>query len=139
MDGIKQQQNARKIELMNKRHDFALKKKSREHRNEIDKVKNKYDTDITNLRKDYNNKFASQQNQLEGKLIEIRKKNEEVIKNEEDRYKKIIDDLKAAQNDQMVELQTTHEREIERQKSEFDEYIRNAEMKLENHKAKSEA
>ena len=138
MDGIKLHSYQKKQEAMQTRHAFQLRKENREMRAELDKLKEQNQAAVKRIEKEYNQEAFQEQAELETKLNEIRKKNERIIENEENRYEKMREETILTHEQQLEELQLAHEKEIQSQKEKHQEYIENARRRLEAEKMKLE-
>lgn len=139
MDGVKQQIRARQIEAMDNRHHFEMKKIRRGMKDEIDKLKKKSESTVTDLKKDYDRKILQEQTQLETKLIDIRRRNKDIVKTEEEKFAKTVEEMKLTHKQKLTELEIAQDKEVERQQTEYANYLETAEQKFESEKAKIEA
>ena len=108
-------------------------------RNELEKLRSSSKAAINDVRKDYDKKLRNEKNQLEVKLIGIRKKNNEIIKDEKKRFDKIINELQANHEAKLTELEISHSKEIEKREQEHREYLDNSKAQFESEKARLEA
>ncbi len=118
---------------------YEVRKRNRELRDQLTKLKDTNKSTLTRITKNYNKQELDEQGKLEGKLIEIRKKNKIAIKAEEDRYKKMVDEIKLSHNGKIQELTVAQEKEVEKQTTEHREYLDTARTKFEQDKMKLEA
>ena len=95
MDGVKQQIHSRHQEAVDARHQFEMRKKNRELKVELDKVKEKNQSTLVRINKEFDSNEINERNKIEVKLTEIRRKNKQTIKNEESRFKRMVDELKS--------------------------------------------
>jgi hypothetical protein len=82
MDGVKQQIHARHQEAVESKHQFEMRKKNRELRVELDKIKEKNESTLVRISREYESNEINEQNKLEKKLTEIRQKNKQSLKDE---------------------------------------------------------
>lgn len=139
MDGIKQQIRARQEESLDKKHTYELKKARREMRAELDRLSTKSKATIEQLKKNYDRQELDEKNQLEIKLTGIRKKNDELVKLEEDKFQKLIADMKLSHEEKVAELEESQQKEIQQTEQEHKEYMETTQTKFDTEKAKFEA
>lgn len=139
MDGVKQQIRARQAEALNNKHVFETRKIKREMRSEIDKITDKNERTLKTIRKDYDKEALAEKNKLETKLLSLRKKNKETLKNEEKRFEKMIEELKVTHNQKMTEVKISQEKEAEKKIEEHQTYLETAREKFQAEQAKLEA
>ncbi len=139
MDGIKQQIQARQVEALENRHQFEVRKIKREMRAKIDKLNEASKVSLDRLEKDYNKQYQSENNELELKLLAIRKKNDALIKEEKDRYAKMVDEIKMNHQAKINEIEIAQSNEIEKKQTEHREYLENAENRFRLEQAKLES
>ena len=139
MDGIKQQIQARQIETMNNKHIYETKKLAREMRSELDKLREQNKSAVADIKKNYERESLAEKNKLEVELTGIRKKNNKLIKDEESRFKKMIEELKVTHSQKMTELKIAQEREAEKVEQDHKDHLETTRMKYEEQIEKLEA
>lgn len=131
MDGIKQQVHARRSEALENKHTHETRKLNRELRYELDQVKENKTATINDVKKEYDSKILSEKNSLESELIKVRRNNQELIKNEKQRYKNLISEVKAGHESQVAELKNSQEKEIDKRVREHQDSLETLEQKYE--------
>jgi hypothetical protein len=139
MDGVKQQIRARQMEAMDNKHIYETRKLKRELRSELDKISSENKSTVTQIKKDFQRENIAEKNALEMKLTSIRKKNNNVIKGEESRFKKMIEELKVVHGQKMTEMKISQEKLSEKQEDDHQSYLETARTKFEEEQAKLEA
>jgi uncharacterized protein with von Willebrand factor type A (vWA) domain len=139
MDGVKQQIHARHQEAVDARHQFEMRKNNRELKVELDKAKENNQSTLVRISKEYDSNEANERNKLEAKLTEIRKKNKQTIKDEESRFKKMVDELKSIHSSKIVELEISQDKEVQKQQEEHNDHLETARQKYEAEIGKLEA
>ena len=139
MDGIKQQVRARQEESLEKKHTYEMKKARRQMRSELDKMTTKNKAAVSDVKNNYDRKILDKKNELEIKLTGIRKKNDEILKMEEEKFTKLVADVKSSHVYKMNELEESQNKEVEKQQDEHRTYMESAQNKFKTEKAKFEA
>tara|TARA_Y100000385_G_C12940693_1_gene570921 strand:+ start:109 stop:528 length:420 start_codon:yes stop_codon:yes gene_type:complete len=139
MDGVKQQIHARQMEAQETKHQFELRKEQRKLRAELDQTRNKNKDTIVTVRKDYERTVVDEQNKLQAQLTKIRNKNKELLKNEELRYQKMVEETKTNHKQKIVELEISQDKEVEKQQTDHENFLDTARQKFEAEKMKFEA
>jgi uncharacterized protein with von Willebrand factor type A (vWA) domain len=139
MDGVKQQIHARHQEAVDARHQFEMRKNNRELKVELDKAKENNQSTLVRISKEYDSNEANERNKLEAKLTEIRKKNKQTIKDEESRFKKMVDELKSIHSSKIVELEISQDKEVQKQQEEHNDHLETARQKYKAEIGKLEA
>lgn len=136
MDGVKQQIQARQMEALENKHIYKLKKMKREMRAELDRLRENTQAAVAEIKSGYNKQVLNEQNDLEKKLTNIRKKNSILVKEENERYKKMLEESKLAHAQQLQQLEDSQQKEIEKKQQTHENYINNFEAKFEAQKNK---
>jgi hypothetical protein len=139
MDGVKQQIHARHQEAVDARHQFEMRKTNRELKVELDKVKENNQSTLVRLSKEYDSNEVNERNKLETKLTQIRKKNKQSIKDEESRYKKMVDEIKSIHSSKIVELKISQDKEVQNKQEEHKDHLEITRQKYESEIGKLEA
>jgi len=139
MDGVKQQIRARQFEALENKHQFEVKKLKREMKSDIDKLSSHSRESVTRIKKDYDKHLLTEKTQLEVKLIGVRRKNDNILENENKRFEQMIGDLKSDHKSMMVELQISQDNEVQKRQTEHTEYLENEQQKFDTAKAHLEA
>lgn len=139
MDGIKQQIQAKQVEAINTRHMHETRKQNRAYRAELDNIKSSHTDSLKRIKKEFSKTELDEQNKLEAELTTIRKKNNQMIKDENIRFKQMTEEIKMAHQDKMGELKVSQDKEVEREIQEHTDYLENARTKFESEKMKIEA
>jgi len=139
MDGIKQQVYARQQEAVENKHMYEVRKRNRELRNQLTKLKDKNQSTLTRITKDYNKAELDEQNKLEMKLTQLRKKNKLAIKTEDERFKTMVGEIHLSHDGKIEELKNSQEKEVESRTVEHQEYLETARAKFQSDKMKLEA
>jgi len=139
MDGVKQQIHARHQEAVDARHQFEMRKNNRELKVELDKAKESNQSTLVRISKEYDSNEINERNKLESKLTEIRRKNKQTIKDEESRFKKMVDELKSIHSSKIVELEISQDKEVQKQQEEHNDHLETARQKYEAEIGKLEA
>tara|TARA_Y100000768_G_scaffold388965_1_gene389400 strand:- start:23987 stop:24520 length:534 start_codon:yes stop_codon:yes gene_type:complete len=134
MDGVKQQIHARQLESLENKHIYKVKKIKRDMRAELDRLRENSEAAVSKVKSGYDRKVMDEKLDLEKKLTDLRKKNEIMLKEEDERYKKMLDESKLAHAEQIAELENSQQKEIENQKLEHEEYLNTVEKKFESEK-----
>lgn len=108
-------------------------------RDKIDKLSDKSKATVTKIQKDYDKEILNEKNKLEAQLIQVRKKNKEIVENENLRFSKMVEELKTSHETKIAELQISHDKEIEKRENDHKDYLDTAQQKFENEKNKLEA
>ena len=139
MDGVKQQIHSRHQEAVDARHQFEMRKKNRELKVELDKVKEKNQSTLVRISKEFDSNEVNERNKLEAKLTEIRRKNKQTIKDEDSRFKKMVDEIKSIHTSKIVELEISQDKEVQKQQEEHKDHLETARQKYEAEIGKLEA
>jgi uncharacterized protein with von Willebrand factor type A (vWA) domain len=116
-----------------------MRKNNRELKVELDKAKENNQSTLVRISKEYDSNEANERNKLEAKLTEIRKKNKQTIKDEESRFKKMVDELKSIHSSKIVELEISQDKEVQKQQEEHNDHLETARQKYEAEIGKLEA
>ncbi len=126
-------------EAMNKRQSFELKKINSEYETELKTVREKNEKELNKTKKDYEVVIAKEKNENEIKLNKLRTAYNARIKDETQRYEKLLVDLKENGADRMNETKISQEGQIANQELKHKEYLEKARRKFEDEKAKLES
>lgn len=137
MDGVKQQTQARHIKSLEKRHLYEVKKMKRQMRAELDRLREQTNAAVSKIKSGYDRQVLSEQSDLEKKLSTIRQKNAVLIKEENERYQKMLEESKLAHDEQLIELENSQQKEIERKQETHEAYFNNLDAKFEAEKNKT--
>ena len=108
-------------------------------RAEINKLNESTKSTMAKIQKDYNKDVSHEKSQLETKLINLRKKNNNMLSEEAKRFDQIMNETKSIHKDKLAEIQISQDKEVEGKQLEHRDYLENAKLKFESEKAKIEA
>lgn len=131
MDGIKQQVHARRVEALENKHVHETRKIKREMRSELEEVKENKLATINDVSKEYDKKLMTEKNSLQLELAKVRSSNDELLKDEEERYKNLVAEIKASHSGKIAELKISQEKEVEKRSREHRDSLDSLEQKFE--------
>ena len=122
---------------MEKRHLYEVKKMKRQMRADLDRLREQTNAAVSKIKSGYDRQVLSEQSDLEKKLSTIRQKNAVLIKEENERYQKMLEESKLAHDEQLIELENSQQKEIERKQETHEAYFKNLDAKFEAEKNKT--
>lgn len=131
MDAVKQQVQARRLEALENKHTYESRKLKRELRAELDQLVDNKKATIVDVTKEYDQKILDEKNNMESVLIRVRRNNEELIKNEEQRYKDLLAETQASHQSQIAELKNSQDKEVQKRLREHKDSLETLEQKYE--------
>jgi hypothetical protein len=139
MDAVKEQIHQRHLEAQENRHLNESRRLKRENASELGELKDKNKDTKIKISKDYRNQELTEQNKLEAKLIKLRRKNEETIKRESERYESILTEMKGIHEGKVTELKISQEEEVESMRDSHEDHLETARQNYEQELNKLEA
>lgn len=136
---ILQLRAARHAERENKRHNVELKKLRLEQKQEYDKAVKVHEDTITRLKDNYESQVDIIDGELDQKLTEVRARQKDLIRAENERLDEEVEGLKRAHEDQVNEIRASHENQISEMNESHEKTLESARQKYMKEKLKWEA
>ena len=121
-----------------KRHNAELNKAKTKHYQEYKAVVKKNENELTRIKSEYETTISNLQNDLEQKLFAAREKQKQILGQEHIRLNSEIEYLKAVQKDKVRELKESHENQIVEMNTSHEKTLDIAQKKFAKERAKYE-